>query len=91
MLMEGNADGGSRPQASAPRWCRTRCRWHLLPASFADGRTRSEAAVAQLVEQGTENPCVNSSILFGGILFEKPLSRNRATLQLRFQAYGPLR
>ena len=47
-----------------------RCRWYLLPASFADGRTRPEAAVAQLVEQGTENPCVNSSILFGGILFE---------------------
>ena len=69
-------------QACALRWCR----WYLLPASFADGRTRPEAAVAQLVEQGTENPCVNSSILFGGIV-----RRGSIALQLRFQAYGPVR
>ena len=42
----------------------------VLSTSFADGRNPCSAAVAQLVEQGTENPCVNSSILFGGILFE---------------------
>ena len=58
----------------------------VLPASFADGRNGCSAAVAQLVEQGTENPCVNSSILFGGIA-----RRGSIALQLRFQAYGPLR
>lgn len=28
------------------------------------------AAVAQLVEQRTENPCVRSSILLGGIIYK---------------------
>ena len=43
----------------------------LLSVISLDGRKQVIAAVAQLVEQGTENPCVNSSILFGGMGFEQ--------------------
>ena len=51
----------------------------ILPASFFIRKPldnffnplykQTHAAVAQLVEQWTENPRVNSSILFGGTIF----------------------
>ena len=70
---------GSNP-SSATKWFRSvaviTSACHAEDREFDSRRNRHYGSVAQSVEQGTENPCVDGSIPFGATILKMKLEQS---------------